>query len=246
MAQEGPAFYDQSDVFGWYRAKRDRPHNANNNLEKPVFDDLAGDLNGLRILDLGCGDGRFGQEALEKGAAAYTGLEGSQNMFQAAQSRLAGANATLIDATIQDWDYPTQQFDLVASRLVLHYLEELSPTFANVHRALVPGGRFIFSIEHPVMTCCDRVRRPNALRQDCIVDDYFTTGPRVVSWMGGEVTKHHRTIEDYFQVLLSAGFSVEALRESRPRRELFADEETYLRRLRIPLMLFFSARRGDG
>ncbi len=49
MAKEGPAFYDQSSVFGWYRAKRDRPHNANNTLEKPVFDDLAGDLRRLRI-----------------------------------------------------------------------------------------------------------------------------------------------------------------------------------------------------
>lgn len=246
MAKEGPDFYDQSDVFGWYRTKRDRPHNANNTLEKPVFDDLAGDLSGLRILDLGCGDGRFGQEALVKGARAYTGLEGSQNMFQAAQSRLAGADATLIHSTIQDWDFPAQKYDLVASRLVLHYLEELSPTFADVYRSLVPGGRFIFSIEHPVMTCCDRVRRPNTLRQDWIVDDYFTTGPRVVSWMGGEVIKHHRTVEDYFQALVTAGFTVEALRESRPRRERFADEETYLRRLRIPLMLFFSARRAHG
>lgn len=246
MANEGPDFYDQSDVFGWYRAKRDRPQNANNTLEKPVFDDLAGELSGLRILDLGCGDGRFGQEALQKSAGAFTGLEASQNMFRAAQSRLAGANVTLIHTTIQDWDFPAQQFDLVASRLVLHYLQELAPTFANVYRSLVPGGRFIFSIEHPVMTCCDRARQPNTLRQDWIVDDYFTTGPRVVSWMGSEVIKHHRTVEDYFQALINAGFGVEALRESRPRRERFADEETYLRRLRIPLMLFFSARRAAG
>lgn len=246
MAKEGPDFYDQDEVFGWYRAKRGRTDNANNTLEKPVFDDLAGDLTGLRILDLGCGDGRFGKEALDKGARAYTGLEGSQYMFQAAQARLADTDATIIHATIQDWVFPTQQFDLVASRLVLHYLEELSPVFSNIYRALAPGGRFIFSIEHPVMTSCDRARLPNTVRQDWIVDDYFKTGPRAVSWMGGEVIKHHRTVEDYFQALITARFTVEALRESRPRRELFADEETYLRRLRIPLMLFFSARRSSS
>lgn len=61
--------------------------------------------------------------------------------------------------------------------------------------------------------------------------------------MGGEVIKYHRTIEDYDAALRGAGFLVESLRESRPRRELFADEATNRRRRRIPLMLFFAARR---
>lgn len=55
------------------------------------------------------------------------------------------------------------------------------------------------------------------------------------------VIKYHRTIEDYFTGLRRAGFSVDAVRESRPQRDLFADLETYQRRMRIPLMLFFSA-----
>jgi hypothetical protein len=54
------------------------------------------------------------------------------------------------------------------------------------------------------------------------------------------VLKYHRTIEDYFGALVRAGFAVNAVRESRPRRALFSDEATYQRRKRIPLMLFFS------
>lgn len=50
MAKRGPDFYDQAGVFARYRAGRARPGNANDTLEKPVFDELADDLPGLRIL----------------------------------------------------------------------------------------------------------------------------------------------------------------------------------------------------
>lgn len=243
MAKRGPDFYDQEGVFSWYRAKRARPQNANDTLEKPVFDELAGDLRGLSILDLGCGDAGFGLEALQKGARAYTGIEAAQNMFRAAQETLAGTKGTVVKATIEEWNFPSQQFDLVASRMALHYVEDLSEVFVRVYRSLLPGGRFIFSVEHPVITSCDRAHDEGQGRQDWIVDDYFDTGRRVVCWMGDEVVKYHRTVEDYGSALNASAFAIEQIRESRPRREVIGDEETYQRRLRIPLMLFFTARR---
>jgi hypothetical protein len=117
--------------------------------------------------------------------------------------------------------------------------------FSKVFAALAPAGRFLFSVEHPVITSCDRSSALPGVRQDWIVDDYFDTGRRVVSWMGDEVVKYHRTVEDYFGTLSQAGFQVDQVRESRPRREVIGDEETYRRRLRIPLMLFFAARRPE-
>ena len=112
--------------------------------------------------------------------------------------------------------------------------------FPRVFHTLVAGGRFVFSVEHPVITSCDRARQTGGLRQGWIVDDYFETGSRVTSWMGGEVIKYHRTIEDYFVALRQAGFVVDAVRESRPQRALFTNEETYKGLKRIPDMLFFS------
>jgi SAM-dependent methyltransferase len=246
MPKRGPDFYDQEEVFACYSRKRAYPLNANKTLEKPVFNELAGDLNGLRILDLGCGDAGFGLEALQAGARSYTGIEASQNMFRAAQANLMETEGIVIQATIEAWDYTAQQFDLVTSRLALHYIEELSSVFKNVFQALAPSGRFIFSVEHPVITSCDQAWAGRGPRQNWVVDDYFETGRRVVSWMGDEVIKYHRTVEDYFGALRNAGFNVEQVRESRPRREVIGDEETYRRRLRIPLMLFYAARRPAG
>jgi hypothetical protein len=113
----------------------------------------------------------------------------------------------------------------------------------KAHQALVPDGRIVFSVEHPVITSCDRAWQGQGLRQDWIVDDYFTDGKRVTQWLGGKVVKYHRTVEDYYLALQRAGFVVESLRESRPQRAYFNSEETYQRRMRIPLFLFLAGRK---
>jgi len=237
MALTGPEFYDDESLFATYVRKRERVDCLNDVLEKPIFDELAGDLADLRILDLGCGYAAFGQEALQQGCRSYLGIDGSQRMVGLAQQRLAGTSGQAIRATIETWDYPLRRFDLAASRYALHYVEDVEAVFAKVFQALVPGGRLIFSVEHPVVTCGQRDERTGGW----IVDHYFETGPRVRSWLGGQGIKVHRTIEDYFSALVDAGFAVTAIRESRPRRALFAKQVTYQGCNRIPLILFFSA-----
>jgi len=244
LGKKGPEFYDDDAVFSTYMSRRDgRPDNPNDFLEKPVIDELVGRLDNLRILDLGCGDARYGREALQLGCQSYLGIDGSQNMVNLAQEQLAGTAGKAERATIEDWPYPTAQFDLVLSRLALHYIEDIATVFANIYKTLVENGRFIFSIEHPVITSSDKAWRERGPRQHWIVDDYFDTGLRKTLWMNGEVIKYHRTIEDYFMTLRQTGFEVDAVRESRPNPDLFTDPDTYQRRKRIPLMLFFSARR---
>jgi SAM-dependent methyltransferase len=244
MGKHGPEFYDDEGVFATYTSAREtRIDSPNETLEKPVFDELVGNLSGLHILDLGCGNATFGREALQRGCLSYLGIDGSQKMVSAAEENLAGTHGNVVRAAIEAWDYPSQQFDLVASRLALHYVQDIEAVFDNVHQALAEGGRFVFSVEHPVITSCDRAWQHEGVRQDWIVDDYFETGRRITKWMGGEVIKYHRTVEDYFTALRLTGFVVESLRESRPQPARFREQATYERRKRIPLMLFFAANR---
>jgi SAM-dependent methyltransferase len=242
MGKNGPDFYDDEVVFATYMSGREtRVDSPNETLEKPIFDELVGELANLRILDLGCGNAALGLEALQRGCHSYFGIDGSHKMIEAATEKLTGTLGKVLQASIEAWDYPSHQFDLVISRLALHYVQEIEPVFAKVYQALIEGGRFIFSIEHPVITSCDRAWQTGGPRQDWIVDNYFETGPRLTNWMGGQVIKYHRTIEDYFAALRATGFVVDTLRESRPQRTRFRDKATYRRRKRIPLMLFFSA-----
>jgi SAM-dependent methyltransferase len=194
--KDGPEFFDDPDVFDIYLSKRSFSGNPNETLERPVLGELIGEMRGLRILDLGCGDARIGLDAFETGCAAY--------------------------------------------------VDDMRSLFASVYRSLVSEGRFIFSVEHPVITSSDRAYRNGERRQEWIVDNYFETGVRLTKWMGAEVIKYHRTVEDYFMNLRSAGFRIDAVRESKPQRSMFTDEKIYERRMRIPLMLFFSCARSLG
>jgi SAM-dependent methyltransferase len=244
MGARGPDFYDDDRVFATYTAHRQRAGNPNEALEKPIFLELLGAVTGLRVLDLGCGDAAFGRELLRAGCRGYVGLEASRNMLAAAREQLAGTPAQVVRTTIEDWAYPAGAFDLVISRLALHYVEDVEALFTQVFRTLIDGGRFIFSVEHPVITSCNRGWPAGTPRQDWVVDDYHVVGPRLTRWLGGEVIKYHRTVEDYFGTLQRTGFAVEALREARPERERFAEEEAYVRRRRIPLFLLLAARKG--
>ena len=242
MSQNGPQFYDDQDVFATYQARREREDNPNDTLERPVMLELLGSISELEILDLGCGHAGFGLELLALGASSYLGIDGSKNMIEAAKTSLAGTNASAIQADIQTWKYPSNRFDLVVSSLVLHYIENLDSLLEQIHACLRPNGRFIFSVLHPVISSSNNAFSDVA-RQDWIVDDYFHSGKRINASLGSEVTTYHRTLENYFNALQMAGFTIKNLRESQPKRKHFLSEETFQRRQRIPLFLFFEAHK---
>lgn len=240
---EGYDFYDEEAVFDRYIARRERADNPNDTIEAPVFMTLMGDFQGSVILDLGCGAGGFGVQLLTEGCKSYIGLEASARMFALAQPALSAVNGEVHQVSIEDWTYPAETFDRVVSRLVLHYIDDVQALFKKVYTTLKPGGHFIFSVEHPVITSSNAAASTSGLRQQWIVDDYFVRGRRNVTWMDSEVIKYHRTVEDYFMGLQDAGFSVNAIREPQPQREMIADETLYRRRQRIPLFLLLSGQR---
>lgn len=239
----GPDFYDDDTVFATYWASRERPDNPNDSLERPIMAELVGDPQDQRILDLGCGAATFGRYALARGCRSYLGIDASRNMIAAARETLATMPGRVEQAAMERWAYPAATFDLVVSSLALHYVDDLTAVFAGAHRALVAGGRIVVSVEHPVITSCARGWQ-SGQRQDWIVDDYFLAGPRETSWLGGQVIRQHRTIEGYVAALQRAGFALDTLRESHPKREWFADEAEYERRMRIPLFLFLAGHKG--
>lgn len=237
----GADFFNDPTYFATYMQHRQWEGNPNDTLERPVFLSLLPEVRGLDVLDLGCGDGGFGLELLDGGCASYTGVEAAPTMVRTAQATL-GHRGLIIEAHLEDWTSPPALYDLVISRLTLHYIDDLPALLARIHAALKPGGQFIFSVIHPVITASNK--SGGGTRQDWIVDDYFVPGARVVNWMSGEVIQYHRTIEDFFLMMQAAGFTVTALRESRPDPANFAHDPALLeRRNRIPLFLLMAGQK---
>ncbi|MGD6991283.1 class I SAM-dependent methyltransferase [Sutcliffiella horikoshii] len=239
MEFRGSRVYDQSDFFTNYMNRRNRKDSPNNAIEGPIMSELVGNIQNKTILDLGCGDASFGKKLLHLGAKHYTGVEGSEQMVEAARSNLLELDATIHNETMESFNYPSASYDLVTSRFAIHYVSDIDRLFQNIYQSLKEDGRFIFSIQHPLTTSSFASKESGDKRGNWIVDDYFLDGERKEPWINQVVVKYHRTIEQYFTALREAGFTIQDLREGTPVREHFSSEEEFLRRQRIPVVLAF-------
>ncbi len=103
-----------------------------------------------RILDLGCGIGDIGAEALRRFPnASLVALDGAPVMVERSKGTLAsyGSRARVVSAPLEsDWtDETGEDFDVVLSSEALHHLEseEKQGVCHCVFDVLAPGGVFI-------------------------------------------------------------------------------------------------------
>ncbi|MEI4769068.1 class I SAM-dependent methyltransferase [Psychrobacillus sp. FJAT-51614] len=240
MDYRGSSAYDQSEFFSSYLKRTGRKDSPNNAIEGPIIYELVGDITNKTILDLGCGDARFGKELLEKRAKYYTGIEGSKQMAASAIQQISGMSGAIHLESMESFRYSQNEYDLVTSRFALHYVEDIQKLFNNVHNTLKENGKFVFSVQHPLTTSSFESKKAGDRRESWIVDDYFIAGERKEPWIDEVVIKYHRTIEQYFQALVRAGFQIVDLREGEPKLEHFSSEDEFKRRQRIPVVLAFS------
>jgi SAM-dependent methyltransferase len=244
--RRGGAFYDDSKLFERYAEHRVWSLNPNILMEGPALFDELGPVSGLRVLDLGCGDAEIGRELLNEGAARYRGIDGSTRMVQAARHMLEGTTGEAVLCDIEDLAELPESFDLVLSRMALHYVADLRRVLRACRACLAPGGRVVFTVVHPVITSHDARESSTEPRQNWVVDDYFVAGPRDQQWLDTRTVWHHRTIEDYVTEVRNAGFALINLRECAPRRERFDDDAEFERRRRIPLVLLLAGARASS
>jgi predicted RNA methylase len=92
-------FYENEEILRDYLAFRRSPESPNENMEKPAFLELLGNVQNKTMLDLGCGDAKFGVELLVNGCASYLGLESSHKMLEYAKTNLANTKGKVEQAT---------------------------------------------------------------------------------------------------------------------------------------------------
>ena len=237
----GAEFYDRPGVETAYFAPRPPFESPVETLEAPAVGRAIGAVTGLRVLDLGCGDGALGADLLARGAASYHGVDASATMV--ARAPTCHGRAAIRQQRIEDLELAPESFDLAVSLRALHYVADLPAALARVTHTLAPGGRLIYTHEHPVITCHE-AREPDGRRGSWVVDDYFASGPRQVIFLGAPVTKYHRTIEQHLDAVAAAGLEFRSLSECPPQPQAFGDrQDEYRRRSRIPLFLLIAAER---
>ena len=156
--------------------------------EWPSLRALLPDLAGAHVLDLGCGFGWFCRFAREKGAAQVLGLDVSENMLARAREMTRDEAITYRRGDLEKLEVRSKDgapFGLVYSSLTLHYVVDLAGLLATVHRLLVPGGRFVASVEHPLLTAPSAPGWVTSAegRKTWPVDCYLEEGPRSTDWL---------------------------------------------------------------
>lgn len=174
---------------------------------------LAGDVAGVRVLELACGEGRASR-ALAGMGAEVVGVDISSRLLAVAseQERRAPLGVTYLRGDVQEsgwWD--GSPFELVVCNHGLADIGDLDAVMSTASQVLRPGGRFVFSILHP---CCPGTgsTTPSAWPP--------AAGYAAEGWwladnpgMRGKVGSHFRRVSTYLNTLIGHGFALEMVDE---------------------------------
>ncbi|MEY2583940.1 MAG: hypothetical protein QOE09_3789 [Ilumatobacteraceae bacterium] len=242
MAQN---IYDDEEFFVAYSGLQRSIAGLDGAPEWPTLRAMLPPMAGSRVVDLGCGFGWFSRWAAEAGATSVLGIDLSERMLARAAADTHDPAITYERHDLDTVELPADAFEVAYSSLALHYLADLDRFLATVHRALVAGGSFVFSIEHPIYSAPSK---PDFVtdatgRAAWPLDQYLVEGPRTTDWLAPGVQKLHRTIATYFSSLRRAGFQVENLCEWGPTEEQIADVPEWAVEIERPQFLLIAARR---
>ena len=242
MAQN---IYDTPEFFAGYSQLRRSLHGLAGAPEWAAIRALLPNLHGRRVVDLGCGFGWFARWAAEQGAARVLALDLSENMLARARAETTNAAVQYKRADLESLDLPAAAFDLAYSSLTFHYIEDFARLVRTVFQALIPGGHFVFTIEHPIYMAPAApgfVRQPDG-RIIWPVNQYAVEGRRTTDWLAKGVVKQHRTLGTTLNTLIESGFIIRHVDEWSPTPEQVAAQPSLAEELERPLMVLIAAWR---
>ncbi len=241
--------YDNKEFFDDYINMRNKEINANNLIEKPIFQSLLPSFKDKKILDLGCGFGDLCKFAENDGARKVVGIDISKNMIDKAKKINYGEKISYLNLPMEKINEINEKFDFVLSSLAFHYVENFDKLIKNIKNLLVPNGYLIFSQEHPVATA---FIPPKNKKIDSKIDienkryyllsDYNNNGKRSIHWNIDGVVKYHRNFTAIINTLSENNFIIEKLVESYADEEAIKLEPKYKYQNDRPYFLFIKAK----
>jgi SAM-dependent methyltransferase len=167
---------------------------------------LLGDVSGRSVLEIGCGAAQCSRWLLAAGAAPV-GLDLSAGML--ARGHAAGARADLVVPLVQadaaHLPFRRSTFDIVCSAYgAVPFVADSGAVMQEVARVLRPGGRWVFSVTHPIRWSFPDDPGPEGLRAR---DSYWDRTPYVEEGPDGAASyvEHHRTMGDRVREISTAG-----------------------------------------
>lgn len=204
---------------------------------------MLGEVNGRRILDLGCGEGGYSREIARRGGLVL-GVDGSKRLIEIARDRTRDpgvayrcANAAALDG-VHD-----EAFDHVVASMSLMDVEDYDGAIREAFRVTKPGGELLMSITHPCFTmrAAAWTRDADGRPEVFTVDRYFERAAwpeSITTSFRSPVIRRHRTLEDYIAGAIRTGFLLREFREAEPTKDELQLSPRFEKIARIPYFLF--------
>lgn len=198
-------------------------------LIMPATDELLALQPGETVLDVACGNGNYSRRMAAAGAIV-TGFDGAPHFIERARERTKSAGLN-VDYFVQDAtdeagleQLGEQRFDAAVSSMAIMDFDPLDPLLRAVHRALKPGGRFVFSIPHPCFNSNSPVMTAELEEHEGRLEHIYgvkVTRYKSEGWSYTRGLLHqpephylmHRTFQTLFNVAFKAGFVLDGFEE---------------------------------
>ena len=206
-------------------------------VNTPAFLAMLPDVAGLNGLDIGCGEGHNTRLLVERGAH-MCGVDISPAFAYLAAEMERGKSRPIqyVAASSIELPFVNGQFDFATAFMSLMDMPEEGHALREIHRVLRAGGFLQFSIMHPCFFPPHRrLLRDAQPSADAVeVGRYFDrVDGQIDRWLFSaapeeakqglkafEVPLFNRTLSEWMNAMLDAGFDLERVAEPR------ADEET--------------------
>ncbi|MEN0128429.1 MAG: methyltransferase domain-containing protein [Brevundimonas sp.] len=175
---------------------------------------LLGDVRGARVLEVGAGAAQCSRWLVGQGVEVVA-TDVAHGMLRAglAYDESAGLRTPLVVADARALPFPDDSFDVAFTAYgAIPFVPDADRIHREVARVLRPGGRWVFSVTHPVRWAFPDDPGEAGLTA---ARPYFDRRPYVEIGESGRVlyAEFHRTLGDHVRELADAGFVLERLVE---------------------------------
>jgi len=209
---------------------------------------------GKIILEQGCGNGHLAVKLAAEKPAKIILLDLYESNLEHARRNLADIACELefmqADLT-QPLSICSSSIDVVTSSMVLPEIEDLTTPIQETFRVLRSGGIYVLLTVHPAYALKEYLKEQftgEPSKKIIPSRDYFDGCKREFCFRNREENQiraphYNRTIQDYADVLLAAGFQLEKIIEPEITPELLEEAPRFEEEIACPISLIIKARK---
>ena len=249
-----PELRSWNKMAAWFDARQgDEGDRWHRELIYPCVKRMAGNVAGLRTLDLACGNGSLTRWLRRQGAAVI-GSDATLELLQHARRRESenplGIEYVHCDAGRLEFA-ATAEFDLVMCTMALMDMPDAESPIREIARVMKPDARAIICISHP---CFDVPENSEWLVETTgtggvsawrKVRRYREIFAAPIGWSNKDffTLTYHRPLQWYFRALRSAGLCVTAFEEPSPTERMLQEDDEAIYVQQIPVQCVMEARK---